>query len=114
MRNNCRHCARPVSPEAGLVRSLGLDARALDGWHLLAGSGCGDCRGTGYRGRTAVAEILALDDEIRELIVERAPVRQIKEVAARRGTRTLRQTALGLVRDGVTTLEEVLRVTLQS
>ncbi|HEX7639068.1 MAG TPA: GspE/PulE family protein [Burkholderiaceae bacterium] len=114
VRNNCRHCARPVSPEAGLVRSLGLDARALDGWHLLAGSGCGDCRGTGYRGRTAVAEILALDDEIRELIVERAPVRQIKEVAARRGTRTLRQTALGLVRDGVTTLEEVLRVTLQS
>ena len=113
VRNNCRHCARPVPVDLALARVLGVDERQL-GDGLMAGSGCGDCRGSGYRGRTAVAEILALDDELRELIVERAPVRQIKEVAARHGTRTLREVALELVRAGTTTLEEVRRVTLQS
>jgi general secretion pathway protein E len=114
VRNVCRHCARDVPPDEAIIRTLGLDPRVLEGGLLRAGSGCGDCRGTGYRGRTAIAEILALNDEIRELIVERAPARQIKAAAARHGTRTLREVALELVRAGTTTLEEVHRVTLQS
>ena len=74
--------------------------------------GCGQCRGTGYRGRKAVCEILNFNDEIRELIVARAPIRQIKDAACRNGTRYLREAALELAYKGLTTLQEVNRVTL--
>jgi general secretion pathway protein E len=80
----------------------------------MRGKGCGDCRGTGYKGRRAIAEILTLTDEIRELIVEKQPVRQIKEAARRNGTRSLREAALKLVGRGETTLEEIKRVTLHA
>jgi general secretion pathway protein E len=117
VRNVCPHCARPVSAEPDLLKRLGLspdDVRADKGFGLRAGTGCGDCRGTGYKGRTAVAEILTLNDEIRELIVERASARKIKEAAVRHGTRSLRDAALALAFAGITTLEEVKRVTLQA
>ncbi len=73
--------------------------------------GCRECRGAGYRGRKAIAELLVLDDETRELIVARAPIRQLKEAARRHGTRFLREAALEAVRRGETTLEEIDRVT---
>jgi general secretion pathway protein E len=76
-----------------------------------AGRGCGQCRGTGYKGRKAVAEVLVLDDAMRELIADRAPVTRLKAEAARLGTRPLREAALALVAAGETTLEEVDRVT---
>jgi general secretion pathway protein E len=75
------------------------------------GKGCAECRGTGFRGRKAIAELLRMDDEMRELIVARAPLRQIKEAAMARGTRSLRDTALDLVHAGETTLDEINRVT---
>ena len=75
------------------------------------GPGCEHCRGTGYHGRTAIAEMLILDDEMRQLIVERQPVLRLKEVAQSKGTQLLRASALELVRRGRTTLEEVNRVT---
>ncbi|AMO95392.1 type II secretion system (T2SS), E, N-terminal domain protein [Collimonas fungivorans] len=114
VRNNCPHCAVDIAPDAAQLERLGMSAIDVTGFRLRAGTGCGDCRGTGYKGRTAIAEILSLNDEIRELIVEKAPVRQIKDAAARHGTRSLREVALDLARRGVTTLEEVKRVTLQS
>ena len=76
-----------------------------------AGAGCRECRGAGYRGRKAIAELLILNDEIRELITARAPVRQLKEAAARNGTRFLREAAMQAVRRGETTQQEVDRVT---
>ena len=75
------------------------------------GLGCGHCRGTGYRGRRAIAEILSLNDELRELIVSKQPIRQVKEAAKRNGTVFLRDVALHLVKSGVTTLQEINRVT---
>ncbi|AMP05371.1 type II secretion system (T2SS), E, N-terminal domain protein [Collimonas pratensis] len=114
VRNNCPHCAVDVAPDVEQLERLGMSTIDVSGFRLRAGTGCGDCRGTGYKGRTAIAEILSLNDEIRELIVEKAPVRQIKDAAARHGTRSLREVALDLARRGVTTLEEVKRVTLQS
>ena len=75
------------------------------------GAGCRDCRGGGFRGRKAIAELLVLNDEIRELITGRAPVRQLKEAAARAGTRFLRDAALEAVARGDTTHEEIDRVT---
>lgn len=114
VRNNCPHCAVDVVPDVEQLERLGMSAIDVSAFRLRAGTGCGDCRGTGYKGRTAIAEILSLNDEIRELIVEKAPVRQIKDAAARHGTRSLREVALDLARRGITTLEEVKRVTLQS
>jgi general secretion pathway protein E len=112
LRMNCTHCAAPVAPAPELLELSGLDAAQTAGFHFKQGSGCGHCRGTGYRGRRAVAEILLMTDELRELIVARAPISQIKDAAARGGTRNLREAALVLVAHGETTLEEINRVTL--
>ena len=75
------------------------------------GRGCGRCRGTGYRGRKAIAELLVMNDDLREMIVARAPARRLKEAARAAGARTLREAALELVRAGETTPEEIDRVT---
>jgi len=105
----CTHCAEPDSPSAELLQESGIaDPR---GYKFVKGKGCRECRGAGYRGRRAIAELLILTDEIRELIVSRAPVRHLKDAAARNGTRFLRDAALDAVRRGDTTLQEINRVT---
>jgi general secretion pathway protein E len=73
--------------------------------------GCGECRGTGFKGRKAIGELLILDDELREMIIARAPARKLKEAARAAGTVPLRDAALALVDAGETTLEEINRVT---
>jgi len=108
LRLNCPACSMAVQPDAGLLSRSGI--RDAAGWRFRAGSGCGVCRGTGYKGRTAVAEILPLDDVLREMIVGREPVRRVKETARAAGMRQLREMALDLVREGKTSLEEVNRV----
>jgi general secretion pathway protein E len=75
------------------------------------GKGCGECRGTGFRGRKAIGELLVLNDELRELIITRAPARKLKEAARAAGTVPLRDAAMQLVNSGETTLEEINRVT---
>ena len=76
-----------------------------------AGKGCSECRGTGYKGRKAIGECLVLDDELRELIATRAPIRIIKEAARARGTRLLRESAEDMVRQGQTSQAEIDRIT---
>jgi len=114
LRVTCAHCAHDVEPSAQLLQESRLSPEAVHGWRLRAGAGCGHCRGTGFRGRKAIAEIMVLNDEIRELIVAREPIRKVKEAARRAGTRFLREAALDLVRDGETSLQEINRVTLAS
>jgi general secretion pathway protein E len=107
LRVNCKSCATPVEKsQVKLPRGVEIPAGAL----LMAGKGCGACRGTGYKGRHAVAEVMCLDDELRELIAGRASIRQIKDLAQRRGTRFLHEAALEMAWRGETTLEEVHRV----
>jgi general secretion pathway protein E len=105
----CPECARPFQPDGDTLARFGLAAG--DG-AFRRGEGCGHCRGTGYRGRRAVAELLRLDDGLRDLIATRAPMTQIKEVARARGMRSLRASALACVCRGESTFEELLRVTL--
>jgi general secretion pathway protein E len=112
LRMNCPHCAEAVAPTDELMELSGLSIDKTRDYQFRQGSGCGHCRGSGYKGRRAIAEILLLTDELRELIVARAPIGQIKEAAARGGTRNLRDAALALVKTGDTTLEEINRVTL--
>ena len=109
VRVNCPYCSTRVAPEAELLALSGIAGGG--GWNFQAGSGCAQCRGSGYKGRRAIAELMRLNDELRELIVARAPIRQLKEAAARAGVRPLRHAALDLVRQGVSTLEEANRVT---
>ncbi|RJP72651.1 MAG: type II/IV secretion system protein [Comamonadaceae bacterium] len=108
VRVNCPDCAVDDTPSAELLADSGL--HDTSGFHFRAGRGCASCRGTGFKGRKAVAEVLLLDDELREMIVTREPVRRIKEVAHRKGTRVLRDVGLDLVRQGETTLQELNRV----
>jgi general secretion pathway protein E len=75
------------------------------------GKGCAECRGKGYKGRRAIGELLVLNDELRELIIARAPARKLKEAARAAGTVPLREAAMELVNAGETTLEEINRVT---
>jgi general secretion pathway protein E len=114
IRLNCPHCATEHIPSDNELARVHLLHADVVGYRFMRGKGCGDCRGTGYKGRRAIAEILTLTDEIRELIVEKQPVRQIKEAARRNGTRSLREAALKLVGRGETTLEEIKRVTLHA
>jgi general secretion pathway protein E len=111
VRVNCTHCMEDDSPDEELLRASGISAADAESATFRAGRGCGHCRGTGYRGRRAIAEILYLNDEIRELIIARQPVRLLREAARRNGTRLLREGALELALRGVTTLQEINRVT---
>ncbi|AAZ97248.1 type II secretion system protein [Thiobacillus denitrificans ATCC 25259] len=111
VRQICSHCAELYVPSAELLAESRLAADAVAGFDFRIGRGCEHCRGSGYRGRIAIAEILLLNDELRELILERAPIRQLKEAARRNGVRFLRDAALELVRKGQSTLQEINRVT---
>jgi general secretion pathway protein E len=111
VRVNCPHCAAIDKPSDALLADSGLSRAETAEWGFRAGRGCGQCRGTGYKGRKAIAEVLQLNDEIRELIVARAPIRAIKDAAVRNGLQFLRGSALELVKRGDTTLSEINRVT---
>ena len=114
VRTNCPHCACAYRPDDVELAAVNLARADVHEYRFMQGKGCGDCRGTGYKGRRSLAEILTLNDEIRELIVDKRPIRQIKAAAYANGTRSLRLAALELVRRGATTLTEIRRVTLHA
>ena len=111
VRLNCPHCAAAHKPAGEELEASGLTRDAVAGWKFRTGRGCGQCRGTGYKGRRAIAETMLLDDGLREMIVARTPIRQLKDAARANGTRFLREAAADLVRAGVTDLKEINRVT---
>jgi general secretion pathway protein E len=114
VRMNCPHCAIQYTPDDAELAAVNLERKDVHDFLFMQGKGCGDCRGTGFKGRRSIAEILTLNDEIRELIVDKRPIRQIKAAAHENGTRSLRLAALELVRRGATTLTEIKRVTLHA
>jgi general secretion pathway protein E len=112
----CPACREPVKPDASTLRELGLtmeDCLAVGG-HLYRGSGCDRCRGTGYRGRMGIYELLPLDDTIRPLVMQQANASTIRSMAIERGMDTLLQDGAQKVLQGLTTAEELLRVTQES
>jgi general secretion pathway protein E len=110
----CTQCCQSYLPSPELLEESRISVVTTASFKFRKGQGCKHCRGTGYRGRKAVGELLVLNDEMREAIVNRAPVRQLKELASTAGVRLLRHSALELVRRGETTLEEVNRVTIMA
>jgi general secretion pathway protein E len=107
----CVQCAERVQPSAELLEQSGLILPLTADWTYSAGRGCAQCRGTGYKGRVAIGELLVLNDELREAIVTRAPARRLKELAQADGAELIRTAALDLVKRGQTTLMEANRVT---
>ncbi|MDR7520158.1 MAG: type II secretion system ATPase GspE [Armatimonadota bacterium] len=105
----CPRCKVAYTPPADALGRLGADA--VDGNVVFyRGQGCDHCRGTGYRGRIGIFELLMITDPIRKLIVERASSTEIKAQAIREGMRTLREDAFEKVLSGVSTIDEILRV----
>ncbi len=111
VRINCEHCKRPVTYPDQVFIDSGLDPAEWRQFELMEGQGCFECGGTGYRGRTAIHELLDLSDPIRELILDRRPSSEIKRLARQEGMTFLRESAVDKARLGITTLKEINKVT---
>jgi type IV pilus assembly protein PilB len=111
MRRICSHCKEPVSYPAKMFQDLFIDPSIFDGVTLYRGRGCERCKNSGYAGRLAIIEAMTVSDELRKLIIARANSREMGKVAIGQGMRTLRMVALDRVREGVSTLEQVLVLT---
>jgi type IV pilus assembly protein PilB len=111
MRRICSHCKEPVTYPSKMYQDLFIDPSIFDGMTLYRGRGCDRCKGSGYAGRLAIIEAMTITDELRKLIIARGNSRELGKVAIGQGMRTLRMVALDRVRDGVSTLEQVLVLT---
>ena len=111
MRRICSHCKEPVNYPTKMYQDLFIDPSIFDGVTLYRGRGCERCKNSGYAGRLAIIEAMTVSDEIRKLIIARANSRELGKVAIGQGMRTLRMVALDRVREGVSTLEQVLVLT---
>ncbi|HDH96538.1 MAG TPA: type II secretion system protein GspE [Proteobacteria bacterium] len=107
----CPHCRKPYRPLPKELEELGITAEEVGDSPFYSAAGCDECMGTGYLGRTAIFEILLVTDPVRRLILDRADSTTIKREAIKQGMRTLRQDGARKVCQGITTAEEVLRVT---
>ena len=107
----CEHCKVRVRYPLAVLEESRLDPAEWGGFEFAESPGCIECAGTGYRGRTAINELLNLTDHIRELILERKPSSEIARAAREEGMRTLRESAVDRVRAGITTLREINKVT---
>lgn len=103
----CRACKEPHTPQQSIVDKI---ESLPDNFTAYRGTGCEECRGTGYRGRTGIFELMLMDGEIRRLIIERANADIIRQKAVEKGMQVLRDSGWEKVKEGVTTIEEVLRV----
>jgi len=108
----CPDCKEPVETSMESLRDLGVAEEDLDGFTPYRGKGCSSCSNIGYRGRLALYEVMDMTDEVKELTLRRASATEIKRAAVEQGMKTLRMSGVTKIREGVTTIEEVLRVTV--
>ncbi len=111
VRNICVHCKRPAKITRAQLMEAALDTSLEFSGRFFEGAGCIECGGTGYKGRTAICELLDLSDSIREMILDRRPTSEIKKAAREEGMRFLRESAVEQVLAGRTTLREINKVT---
>jgi type IV pilus assembly protein PilB len=111
VRNICEHCRRRVTYPDSLLIESGLNPEEWRDVETMEGAGCFECGGTGFRGRTAIHELLDLSDKIREMILDKRSSAEIKRVARDEGMTFLRDSAVEKVRLGITTLKEINKVT---
>jgi len=111
VRRICSHCKQPIRYDRETLEESGLSFETYGEIEFKTGVGCEECHGTGFHGRSAIMELLDMNDELRELIVAKAPVSQLKLAARRSGTVFLRDAAIEKMVQGLTTLPEINRVT---
>jgi general secretion pathway protein E len=111
VRLTCTHCAKHYNPSYSDLAASKVTVPKLTAAGFRRGLGCAHCRGTGYKGRKALAETLAMSDALRDMLAERAPLSRIKAAAHAAGYRSLRDAAVAAAISGETTLEEINRVT---
>jgi type IV pilus assembly protein PilB len=109
----CEYCKQPIQVSPQMLLNLGVLPDEISGFVCYKGTGCPRCGNTGYKGRVALYEVMPVREEIRELILQGASAMEIKRETMRLGMKTLRQTALTKLKDGTTTVEEVLRSTVE-
>jgi len=107
----CPDCKETYTPEMGVMEELGVSQSELKENPIFKGAGCEKCSHTGFRGRKGIYELLLMNDNIRELILEKAPSNVIKEKGRSQGMQTLREAGWHKVKEGISTISEVLRVT---
>lgn len=111
-RKICPNCkVEEKVPKDGLLK-VGFTEEEIEGLKVFKGKGCASCNNSGYKGRVALYEVMPIKEEIKELILEGASSQEIKRVAIRLGMKTLRRSGLNKVKEGVTSIEEVLRVSV--
>jgi len=113
VRRVCDHCKVEVEPDPSVLRRLDLDEKEFKDVTLYRGVGCERCNGTGYKGRYAIHELMVIDDEIRRAIVEGKSATELKELARKKGMKTLREDGIYKAMQGITTLEEVMARTIE-
>ena len=111
VRTICEYCMRPVHYDDEALHTSGLDPGEWRDFEFREGAGCIECGGTGYRGRTAIHELLDLTDPIREMILDKKPTSEVRRLAQQEGMKFLRESAIDRVRRGLTTLKEINKVT---
>jgi type IV pilus assembly protein PilB len=112
VRRICLNCRSPFEPTEEMLMELGLTLDDIKDKQFYYGRGCEQCNNTGYRGRVGIFEIMILDDELRDLIMNQASTSVLRATARKSGMNLLRETGLSAIYDGVTTIEEVVKVTI--
>jgi type IV pilus assembly protein PilB len=107
----CPHCKRVTRIDPAQLQESGLDPSLAQTYRFYEGPGCIECASTGFKGRTAICELLDLSDRIREMILDRRPASEVKKAAHEEGMRFLRECAVEKVLTGLTTLREINKVT---
>ena len=113
VRRICGSCKEPYEPSDEMLMELNLTAQDVRGKEFYYGKGCDTCNNTGYRGRMAIFEMMLMDDDMRQTIMDGGSTQVIRGLAVRKGMRTLRESGLLSIYDGLTTIEEVVRETLE-
>lgn len=114
VRRVCTKCARPVQYKSSYLQFARLTPEEIRGARFVKGEGCDACDGVGYSGRIGLFEVLEVTQEIQDLIMTDAPMSKVKDVAIRQGMKTLRDIGIEKAREGLTTLEEVMKATLKN
>jgi type IV pilus assembly protein PilB len=112
VRRICQSCKEEFAPNDALAMELGMRLADLGGRNFYRGRGCDACRKAGYKGRMALYEIMVLDDDLRELVMQQASTAVLRAECRKRGMRTLRESGLLGIYEGQTTIDEVIRETM--
>jgi type IV pilus assembly protein PilB len=112
-RKVCNECRQPIKIEASVLADMGFTKEQIATGQLMKGAGCRVCNGTGYKGRVALYEVMRFSDNLKEMVLQGSSTAELKAAAIRNGMLTLRMSGITKVLAGVTTTEEILRVTMQ-